>query len=203
MPSVTIDCVGKIVGNHTYIHVAALEQLSLEAQKQVSQACKSCQLQPLVDFNVIKFDVPLTSVSFLDYPDFFECPFPLLTQSWTVDCVHGTFRHRNYADSLNPPILHRKELLLPKDYPGRAVFEALTTTAEKIGLFDDTVRIGFLRSWEQLLESRGFQVVGHELVPVGNDDSTSTCHCDPDATAIARHLTALTRHNFSDRKSVV
>ena len=197
MPSVTIDCVGKIVGTHTYVHVAALEQLSLEAQKQVSQACKLCQLQPLVGFNVIKFDVPLTSVSFLDYPDFFERPFPLLRQSWTVDCVHGTFRHRNYADSLNPPILHRKELLLPKDYQGRAVFEALTTAAEQIGLFDDTIRIGFLRSWEQLLESRGFRVVGHALVPVGNDDSTSACHYDQDATAIARHLTALTRHNFS------
>lgn len=197
MLSVTIDRVGKIVGNHTYVHVAALEQLSLEAQIRISEASKLCQIQPLVNFNVVKLDAPLTSVSFLDYADFFERPFPLLRQSWTADCVRGVFRHRNYAHSLNPPILHRKELLLPKDYPGRAAFEALTATAEQIGLFDDTIRIGFLRSWEQLLDSRGFQVVGHTLVPVGNDDSTTAPFHDQDATAIARHLTALTRYNFS------
>ena len=191
------NALGKVVGSHTYIHVVSLEHLGDTIRNQLSEVSNSCRIKPHVDFNVIKYDTLLNSVSFLDYADFFECAFPQLRQSWTTDRARGTVRHRTYSDSLNSPILHRKELLLPKNYPGRETFEALTISAEQIGLFDDTVRIGFLRGWEQLLASKGFRIIGHTLVPVGNDESTDPVSGTEDSTAMARYRTALTRYNFS------
>ena len=197
MSSTSVNGVGKTVGHHTYVHVAALEQLSPHIRRQVAAAAQLCGINPVDHFNVIKYDTPLTSISLLDYADFFESAFPQLRQSWTTEPTHSNFRHRTYSQSLNPPILHRKELLLPSNYPGRDAFENLTAAAEQIGLFDDTARIGFLRSWEQLLVSKGFRVVGHTLTPVGNDESSEPSPDTGDSTAIARHRTALTRYNFS------
>jgi hypothetical protein len=79
----------------------------------------------------------------------------------TVDLSNQTFRYRTYADSLNPPIFHRKELLLPQGHPQIKVFQALTVSAEQIGLFDEPNRIGFKRAWEILLSQRGYKVVDY------------------------------------------
>ncbi|WP_347259270.1 DNA phosphorothioation-associated putative methyltransferase, partial [Methylocaldum sp.] len=87
------------------------------------------------------------------------------------------------------------------------MFEALTSAAEQIGLFDDPCRIGFKQAWEILLAQRGFRLAGHELVPIGNDESDSPgllTSIPPFGKGglggiggIARHLTALTRYGFS------
>jgi hypothetical protein len=98
---------------------------------------------------------------------------------------------------LNPPILHRKELLLPADHPQQVAYQALTAAAEQIGLFDDPNRIGFKRAWETLLTQKGYRVVGHELVPIGNDETTHADVGETTVEGIARHLTALTRYGFS------
>lgn len=198
MTPAAADAPGKVVGNYTYIHISALSHLTPQLQTQVAQAAALSELRAGVDFNVVKINASLTSISFLEYPDFFDRAFPTLLQSWTTDCTRKEVRHRSYATSLNPPVLHRKELLLPQSSPGREVFEALTSSAEQIGLFDDTVRIGFLRGWEQLLISKGFRVVGHALVPLGNEEmAEADTSSVGNSGAIARHLTALTRFGFS------
>lgn len=119
---------------------------------------------------------------------------------------------------LNPPILHRKELLLPADDPRREAWAALTAACESVGLFDDPRRIGYRRQWEQLVRGRGYRVVEHALVPIGNDDGADTS-ADADADlgaplgvqddaerdwlpgpagwSAARHRTALSRYGFS------
>jgi hypothetical protein len=107
----------------------------------------------------------------LHYPGFFDEPFPRLQESWLVDLSTEQTRYRTYAESRNPPILHRKELLLPLDHPRRAEYSALTDAAESIGLFDDSTRIGFQEQWHQLVREKGYQVVGHQLVPIGNDET--------------------------------
>ncbi len=102
------------------------------------------------------------------------------------------------TNSLNPPILHRKELLLPVSHPHRAEFEALTQSAEDIGLFDDSSRIGYQRQWQHLVRESGYQVVGHQLIPYGNDEcgeeDTRLLH---EGWQAARQLTALVRYGFS------
>ena len=93
--------------------------------------------------------------------------------------------YRTYADSLNPPILHRKELLLPEDDPRREVSAALTVACESVGLFDDSRRIGYLRQWEHLVRERGYRIVDHQLVPLGNQECDDQCEdgeSDPEHT---------------------
>jgi DNA phosphorothioation-associated putative methyltransferase len=114
-----------------------------------------------------------------------------------VDLANRTYRYRTYADSLNPPVLHRKELLLPKTHPAYEAYKSLTIAAEQIGLFDDPNRIGFKRAWDALLAQRGYRVVGHELIPIGNDETISAEFPEDKSERVARHLTALTRYGFS------
>jgi len=121
-----------------------------------------------------------------------------------VDLDTGSVGYRSYADSLNPPILHRKELLLPEDDPQREDYSALTAACESIGLFDDPRRIGYRRQWDQLVRERGYRVIGHALEPLGNDDGESSVRGAGaagdnglDGWQTARHRTALNRYGFS------
>jgi DNA phosphorothioation-associated putative methyltransferase len=190
--------IGKTVAQHTYFHVSLTDSLESELRDLVKTASQIAQSQHAVTFNVIKIAHDRNGVSLLDYPGFFDEAFPTLRRYWTVDLERLTFRHRTYEESLNPPILHRKEFLLPPDHPERKLYTELTAAAEQIGLFDDPNRIGFKQAWEALLVQRGYKVVGHDLVPVGNDETVSgECDQANDFTGVARHLTALTRYGFS------
>jgi len=89
---------------------------------------------------------------------------------------------------------------------------ALTAACESVRLFDDPRRIGYRRQWEQLVRERGYRLVDHALLPIGNDeaiddDADMGAGADPDAEqapsagpagwSAARHRTALSRHGFS------
>jgi len=99
------------------------------------------------EFNVIKFRTDELKVSFLAYPDFLTDAHPALRHAITVDLVTGKARHTDYADNINPPILHRKESFVPARHPRRDEFEALTRAEEEAGALDrrgDDVRGGEL-----------------------------------------------------------
>ena len=187
---------GKTVAQTTYVHIDSLATLDGSWCGAVTQAAALAKAIAGRDFNVVKLNHDGTGLSLLDYPGFFAEAFPVLRRYWTVDMARGMVRFRSYAESLNPPILHRKELLLPDSHPQREAFSSLTRSAEQIGLFDDPRRIGFLRAWESLLDTRGYRVIGHELVPVGNAEATAAN--DTEAFhGVARHLTALSRTHLS------
>ena len=188
---------GKKIGPHIYYHVEVIESLEPKQRAQIEVAFEIAQVVPRERINVIKLSLLAESVSLLEYANFFDDAFPVLANFWTVDIVNRTFRYRTYADSLNPPVLHRKELLLRQDHPQNNRFRALTVSAEQIGLFDDPNRIGFKRAWEALLAQRGYKVVGHDLVPIGNDETAIGDTTTSSFDGIARHLTALTRYGFS------
>lgn len=188
---------GKRVGQHTYHHVEVLELLEPLQIEQINKAIAITGMLPGERFNVIKLPHIGESVTLLDYPRFFDEAFPVLANHWTVDLARQTYRYRTYADSLNPPVLHRKELLLSKDHPQQELFQALTKSAEQIGLFEDPNRIGFKRAWDTLLAQRSYKVIGNELIPIGNDESASAEYAPSSFEGIARHLTALTRYGFS------
>ena len=125
-------------------------------------------------------------------------PSLLCTRAGTSMCPTGRVSYRTYRDSLSPPVLHRKELMLPGDHPRRAEFQALTQAAEAIGLFRDPRRIGFRDQWLRLVHENGYQIVGHELIPIANDETTDTpSEFAIDQATVARHMTALVRHGFS------
>ncbi|MVF23126.1 DNA phosphorothioation-associated putative methyltransferase [Methylocaldum sp. BRCS4] len=193
-----MSSVGKNVAQNLYIHLSALDPNDKERRELILTASALTDTCPGQDFNVVKFSHDSARLTLLDYPGFFEEGFPALKRYWTVDLGNGTVHLRAYEGSLNPPILHRKELLLTLEHPQFAEFAALTSAAEQIGLFDDTTRIGFQQAWSTLLAQKGYRVVGHQLVPIGNEESDVDDELQHKAfRGVARYLTALTRYGFS------
>ena len=188
---------GKKIGSSLYLHISALGQASSELVDLVQRGTTAASIASDA-FNVVRFDPIDDALALLNYPAFFEEAFPSLHRSWKVRVLSGTVAFRTYADSMNPPILHRKELLLPVDDPRRLRFENLTAQLESLGLFEDPVRIGFKLQWERLLKERGFQVLDHDLVPIGNVEESECGSAISDLrVGVARHLTALARYGFS------
>lgn len=192
-----IELVGKTVAHNHYLHIQSLHSLDEAASLRLTNALQITGRQPGQDFNVIKIVYGSPQVTLLDYPGFFTEAFPILNRYWTVDVDAGSFRYRTYEDSLNPPLLHRKELLLPPGYPGRDKFSQLTQTAEQLGLFDAPKRIGFKQAWDALLRQHGYEVVDHDLIPIANADGDENPDNTCGLSGVARHRTALTRHGFS------
>jgi hypothetical protein len=106
-------------------------------------------------------------------------------------------RFRDYSSSLNPPILHRKELMLPESHPDQHRLREVTKLAESIGLFDDPVRIGFRNQWNRARRVQGLRSRGSGAPAHGNvtDARTLTAAVGepPQTMAVLRHLTALSR----------
>lgn len=149
--------------------------------------------------NVFKINSKTDRLSLLSYSDFDEAAFPELAASWTFG--PGSIdspSFRSYSSSLNPPILHRKELLLPLSDPDRPRWAIYTKTAEELGFFDDPITIGFRLNWQRAIERKGYRLVGNEFYPIGNE-SVSKLATDniSSLSSIQRHLTALIRTNIS------
>lgn len=192
------DTVGKKVGQNLYVHWSALSSLDQGQQEAVQQALRLAGVEPEKDFNVLKLHDNNNDLSLLNYPAFFDEAFPTLAHYWSVNRETERFKFRTFKESFNPPILHRKELLLPTDHPGRDACVALTEHAEAIGLFDDTSRIGFAQEWESLMREKGYKVQGHAFVPIGNEEfAGEAAGARSNKERIQRHLTALSRSNLS------
>jgi DNA phosphorothioation-associated putative methyltransferase len=192
----------KAVAGRYYAHVEAFASLPPDTLARLAAAESLAQVARTERFNVARFDRSSDEISLLNYPGFFEDAFPALHESWHADLATSRVSYRTYRDSLTPPILHRKELLLAEDHPRRAEFQALTTVAEAIGLFQDPTRIGFLEPWLRLVQEKGYQIVGHELIPIANDEAPMAPSEAPiNGSPVARHLTALVRRGFPSTRS--
>ena len=190
--------IGKRVGEDFYLHASeipvCLTGELLAVAKRALDSIKS-------DFNpnVFKLNFRTKKISWLVYENFDFDPFPRLLASWTfaID-PYDKPSFRNYRASLNPPILHRKELLVAPTHPQRNSWAELTTVAESLGLFDDTTAIGFQLNWLKIIEAKGYRLLGDRFEPIGND-LTPRVDLDLAQTEIKiqRHLTALKRANLS------
>lgn len=189
---------GKRIAGRRYFHASLIGSLDPETTHTIARASEIANVQLDSDFNVIRLDALDESVALLSYPAFFLDACPTLARSWKVSIKDQRATLRSYKDSFNPPVLHRKELLLEGSDPRRPPFERLTAELESLRCFDDPVRIGFKLQWENLLRERGFRLVGHQLVPIGNEEPAADQEFDGKGPIeIARHLTALSRQNFS------
>ncbi len=191
---------GKKVVDEFYIHLSAVEEIQdASARQAIERAIRG--LPPATPYppNVAKFNARTGRVSLLSYPDFFDLPFPVLAASWAFPAGASVPAwHRTYADSLNPPILHRKELLLPSSHPQYNRWSRTTATAESIGLFDDVATIGFQLNWNRLIQSKGYCLVDDDFLPIGNDVSGTADVAEGETQKpIQRHLTALSRTSLS------
>ena len=157
---------GKLVRGDLYFHISALSAMLPDVQLAVREAQAVAQVSTESDFNVIKISRNHVQVSLLWYPEFFDEPFPALRTSWTIRLATRTCRRREYSQGGNPPILHRKELLLPADHPDVDRFARLTVALENRGLLPSSPGLGFRRQWEQHLHRAGVRLDGHSLVEI-------------------------------------
>jgi len=158
--------VGKFVGGYLYLHTAALPVLPEAWRQTAAKAIELACVRPDYDFNVIKLHQNGEELSLLDYRDFFDDPFPALGRSWRILLGRGSVVYRTYEESRNPPILHRKELLLPASHDRLQEYRAMTKAAEALGLFSETNRIGFRAQWHALIRERGYELIAGKLRPL-------------------------------------
>ena len=195
-----LPMVGKSVLDDLYIHADYLSHLGQDDElNQLLQAGLQIMSEnDLATWNVVKINRRKQRLSFLQYLDFNADPFPTLNGAWTIDVQKKLITFRSYADSLNPPILHRKELLVAPDHPGREGWMATTRLAEDLGLFSTGTPIGFRENWKRIIAERGFRLESRDLVPLGNarDDGVEF-RAPLGDTQVQRHLTALSRNALS------
>ena len=139
--------------------------------------------------------------SFLDYQEFNAFAFPELRASLLVNLAEDGAKLRKYS-SANPPILHRKELLLALDHPLRDEFAKLTQSLESKGLFKNMANKGTRRIWMETLADAGLTVEGPNVVPSGSRseehlEGTNGDIFTSEHKKVERHKTAITRAALS------
>lgn len=186
------ESIGKKVVNNLYIHKDALSFLAPYQQEIITKSIAVLnQKNKQNSYNVIKINEFNQQVSLLLYEPFNEAVFPALLIAYTVNYTNSEITTRYYNSLNNPPILHRKELLLPPYHPDISKYATLTEQLEEAGLFRDSRRIGFKKQWERRLENTSYKIENYQLVRL-NDSEVSNLN-----TTIDRHKTALTRYALS------
>jgi hypothetical protein len=143
-------------------------------------------------FNVIRFSTRRPEIAFLCYPAFFTDPFPVLRASWLVRLSTGQIAYSDFSTQDNPPILHRKELLLPAAHPARTQSERLTAILDDLQAFDFAPHlIGRRDHWSEVLASVGIRIDGDQVVRVSAANGHRT------SVTVARHRTAISRSRLS------
>ncbi|MCB4825391.1 DNA phosphorothioation-associated putative methyltransferase [Roseicella aerolata] len=185
---------GKRVADTVYMHVSLLEEQSAAVRDLVIAAAALAR-DADGRFSVVRIALRRPQIGLLDYPGFFAEPFPALGASWLVDLEAGRVSCVDFSNRDNPPILHRKELLLPAQHPERARFASLTRALVDYGAFEQPLHtIGQRLGWSRALASLGLKVENHQVVV--SPDGTAADH-GSDALSIARHRTALSRSRLS------
>jgi DNA phosphorothioation-associated putative methyltransferase len=131
--------------------------------------CRTCPLlpDPFAAFegaNLIKIHRRSGKLAYLMDPDFESDPDPALRFCVKLNLRTRSIECYDYAHRDNPPILHRKEMLLHPEHPLFAKFARLTRQEEQHGLLTDTATIGTRAGWTAQLEAAGFALRGHRLV---------------------------------------
>lgn len=153
--------VGKRLIGAFYIHISALPSLGPIVQSYECSARK--YLQESVSPTLIKFNTNQPKISYLFYADFDTNPHPALQRSIQVDLCTWQISDRDYRDSDNPFVLHRKETFVTPDYPQYAEFAELTQQQDTLGLLANSREIGTQFGWQQRLKSYRIELHGHRL----------------------------------------
>ncbi|MYD69369.1 MAG: DNA phosphorothioation-associated putative methyltransferase [Acidobacteria bacterium] len=153
--------VGKLLPEALYIHHTALPRIP--AVLRVYEGCGRQLVGAIDGMTLVKLSRHKPTVSYLVYPEFDSDGHPALAEAFTADLGRLRLYRRQYRDSPNPPILHRKELFVSNDYPSRAKFARLTAQEESHGLYGTGRRIGHRLDWLALLSDRHLRLQGHRL----------------------------------------
>ncbi len=179
--------IGKRLPNALYVHSNALFKLDSVLKDYEAQARKL--VDNLDRATIVKLGIDRPKISYLYYPDFDRDPHPQLHQSIVVDLATEEVAIRQYHNSHNPPILHRKETFVGKDYPLYQTFAELTQEEEALGLLDNSHHIGTLQEWTRLLLQQGISLVDHRVA------------CPIDSPVAHRQTILIERHKAALKRS--
>jgi len=183
--------IGKKLPDAHYIHKDALGELPSELSNFIYAVSNALKIEQ-DSWNLVKLNKNEFKLSLLSYPTFFTEAYPALTQSVTIDLVKLTHRITKYEQSDNPPILHRKETMVPVTHDAYESFVHITQEGENAGLYEKSRMIGFKQSWERLITEHGYELVDGRLFRASALTSASN-----NESTIDRHKTALVRHELS------
>jgi hypothetical protein len=153
--------VGKLTPEALYVHVAALEELP--PLLRVYEGCGQALAGTIDEATIVKLHRQKPQVSYLSYPTFDREPHPALSTVLVARLGALNLTYRDFRESENPPILHRKDTFVAASYSGRDMFARLTAKEEASGLLSSN-SIGTLRGWEETLAASGLRLRGHRLV---------------------------------------
>ena len=179
--------VGKLLPSALYVHISALLSLDplLQSYEESAKFVRERQ-----SANIVKFSTNKLKISYLFYPDFDTDPHPALQASIVVDLQTLRASYRDYRNSDNPPILHRKETFVTPDYPLYKLFATLTRQEQALGLLNNATAIGTQVLWEQRLDLQGVELQGHNLIVLPKRPTIAS-------PGIERHKAAIARNELS------
>jgi DNA phosphorothioation-associated putative methyltransferase len=183
--------VGKKLPDSIYFHKDTFSDVPEVLSKFIKIVAKALKIED-DKWNLVKVFRKDFRLSLLNYPLFFEDSYPALEQSVNVDLTKLSHRITNYSKQDNPPILHRKETMVPKLHESYEHFCMLTQEGEAIGLYENSRMIGFKKSWERLIEKHGYELVDGRLFR-----SSAVISNVENEKKIDRHKTAIVRHELS------
>ena len=184
---------GKRLPDALYIHISALSHLDLTLQAVETIAHQ--HLPPDFQATLIKFNLTRSQISYLDYPNFDQDPHPALHTSLQVNLTTGIVQKRDYSQTPNPPILHRKETFVTDTYPLVNKFAELTRQEELIGLLKQSRHIGTRCNWQYRLQEERIEIHDHVLAcPL---ITATIAEISPTKPQIDRHRAALPRKTIS------
>ena len=155
---------GKRTPDSIYVHIDAIDLLPPPLRVFIGAA--EALVGDVPEATLVKAHLNKPRVSYLVYPDFDTDPHPTLVESWVVDFHKLDVRLHNYRLRDNPPVLHRKDLLVAADHPRYPAFRRLTEQEERHGLLDEPMTIGTLDGWQRRLAETGWRLAGHRLVRI-------------------------------------
>jgi DNA phosphorothioation-associated putative methyltransferase len=151
--------VGKKLPEAFYVHKSA-EELLPALLRVILFAAR--QIVGEVQYDLVKISSDGRKVSFLRYPEFDENAHPALKYSLKVYLPKASYELRDYSNSENPPILHRKELFVDALYPAYEQFADLSRQEEELGLLSRS-DIGYWKNWAAILQERELRIENHRL----------------------------------------
>jgi DNA phosphorothioation-associated putative methyltransferase len=163
--------VGKQTPSALYVHGLAVGELP--PVLRVYEACARVLAGTVESANMIKLSVTQPQVSYLTYPAFDRDAHPALASAVTVNLRQLSVDWRDYSRSDNPPVLHRKEEFIALDDERRPLYERLTRSEIRAGLYAHPECIGTRDGWSAVLAAAGKMVRGHRLQSVAPTRASS------------------------------
>ncbi len=114
--------------------------------------------------NVLKLHRFSGKLSYLAYPDFETNPHPALTLRVKVTLPSLSIDQYDYAGWEDPPILCRKDELLPKDHELYTKFRKFSQQEENRGVLTAKATFDRRSDLDLRLRDLGLRIRGHQLI---------------------------------------